>query len=127
MYWGTISAVVAVVLLGLPLRASADFVDVIQSKLTDDCSLEQYLASINDFNAYYKDKGCQVEILLPLHSDQQGTLYWVGRCTNAETFGRAVDHWNAEVAKDGSTVSKLSARFEKCTTSISRASYQSAQ
>ena len=39
MYWGTISAVVAVVLLGLPLRASADFVDVIQSTLTDDCSL----------------------------------------------------------------------------------------
>jgi hypothetical protein len=103
---GTISALVAVALLAVPLGASADF---------------------NDFNTYYKDRGYQTEILLPLHSDQVGTLFWVGRSPNAETFGRAYDHWQAEVVKDGSTVSRLSERFGKCTTGVSRFSYESAQ
>ena len=125
MKWGMI--VVAVAMLAVPLRASADFVDVIQSKLNDDCSMEKYLAIVNDFNAYYKDKGYQTEILLPLHSDQVGTLFWVGRSPNAETFGKAYDHWQTEVVKDGSTVSKLSERFGKCTTDLSRFSYESAQ
>lgn len=120
------SFVLSALLLG-PLESGADMLDVIRSSLADDCSLEKYLAIVDDFNAYYKDKGYQTEIVVPLHSENQGVVIWIGRAASATAFGQAYDHWDAELVKSGSTVSKLSARFGACTVDQSRASYMTAR
>ena len=121
----TLAALLATAFLSLPAAASADFVDVIESTLNDGCDMDKYLAIVNDFNAYYKDKGYQTEILLPVHAEEaDGTIFWIGRSSNATTFGQAFDHWEVEVDKSGSAVNKLSDRFVECTTNVRRASYQ---
>ena len=124
----TLSVLIATAMLSMPLAASADMLDVIRTSLNDACSMEKYLAVVDDFNAYYKDKGYQTEILVPLHSDLgAGMVIWVGRSASFEVFGKAYDHWELELDKPGSTVSKLSARFDECTTDRSRASYITAK
>ena len=123
-----LSVVIATVMLSAPISASADMLDVVTSNLNDGCSMEKYLAVIDDFNAYYKDKGYQTEILQPLHSELgDGVVIWVGRAASFEAFGKAYDHWQVELDKPGSAVSKLSVRFGECTTTQSRASYMTAK
>ena len=124
----TLSVLIVTAMLSVPLTASADMLDVIRTSLNNGCSMEKYLAVIDDFNAYYKDKGYQTEILQPLHSELgSGVVIWVGRAASFEAFGKAYDHWQVELDKPGSTVSKLSARFEECTTTLSRSSYMTAK
>jgi hypothetical protein len=123
-----LSVFIVAVMFTAPISTSADMLDVIRSSLKDGCSMEKYLAIIDDFNAYYKDRGYQTEILQPLHSELgSGVVIWVGRATSFEAFGKAYDHWEAELDRPGSTVSKLSARFGECTTTLSRASYMTAR
>lgn len=118
-----LSMLASVALLSAPLQAGAELWDVIQFKLSEGCNLQKYTAIVNDFNAYYKDKGYQAQLLLPLHAEEQGGVFWVGRSSTTEVFGRAYDHWLAELAKPDSTVSKLSTRFQDCGTLVSRSSY----
>ena len=66
-----LSILAALTLLVLPLRAGADMLDVIENTLNDGCDMAKYLAIVDDFNAYYKDRGYQTEILLPLHAERQ--------------------------------------------------------
>jgi hypothetical protein len=110
-------------MLGLPIYAAADMVDVIQLELNEGCTLEQYLSAVDEFNAYYKDKGYQTEIMIPLHAPTVEGVLWVGRSESVTAFGKAYDHWEAELQKDGSAVSKLNERFDRCTDSILRESY----
>ncbi len=118
---------VAVVMLAAPLPAAADVVDVITVTVNDDCTLETYLAIVDDFNAYYKDRNYQTEILVPVHDAAQDTVIWVGRAPSHTAFGQAYDHWETERVKEGSKVSKLDTRFEACTTTVSRSSFQTAK
>ncbi len=113
--------------LSLAMSAKADMLDVIELELVEGCSLETYLAAVDDFNEYYKDKDYQTEILQPLHAQNQNTIVWVGRSPSSQAFGKAYDHWLAGVEKDGSDVSKLSARFQKCSNLSSRSSFITAR
>ncbi len=124
-----LSILIAMAMLSAPLSASGDMLDVSTSRLNDGCDMEKYLAVVDDFNAYYKDKGYQTEIVVPVYSAdlEPGTVIWVGRTASFETFGKAYEHWQAELQKTGSTVSKLSARLTECTTDVSRSSYNTAK
>jgi hypothetical protein len=123
-----LSILIAIGFLGAPFSAIGDMLDVNTVRLNEGCTVEQYAAIADDFNAYYKDKGYQTEIVVPFYSDQgAGTAVWVGRSASYEAFGKAYDHWRAEVQKPGSTVSKLSARLTECATSESRSSYTTAR
>ncbi len=113
----------ALAILWLSPTASAEHWDVIQSKLTDGCTMQKYMAIVKDFNAYYQDKGYQAEILVPLHAEEQGSFFWIGRSASASAFGKAYDHWVMELPKEGSTVSQLSTRFQDCSDLVSRQSY----
>ena len=122
----------SLVLLGVlavlvaPLYASADNLDVIVTKLKDGCTMEKYLAIAKDFNAYYADKGYKAEVLVPLHAETQNTVVWVGRSASTTAFGKAYDHWEAELGKKDSAVRKLNARFDECSTNTTRSSYVTA-
>ena len=122
-----ILGLVAAAMLAAPFSATADTVDVITVTVNDDCTLEKYLAIVDDFNAYYKDRSYQTEILVPVHSADQDAVIWVGRSPSHTAFGQAYDHWEAERVKQGSKVSKLNARLEACTTTVSRSSFQTAK
>ncbi len=107
--------------------AKADMWDVLEITLSEKCTVEKYLKLVDDFNEYYKDKGYQAEILLPLHTQNQAAIFWIGRTKNSEDFGKAYDHWLAGQAQDGSAVDKLSDRFADCGTTTSRSSFITAR
>jgi hypothetical protein len=115
---------VVIAILCLPLYAAADALEVFEIKLKEGCGVEKYQAIVGDFNAYYKDKDYQVELLLPIHADiPEGTVIWVGRSPSNEALGSGLDHYVAEMTKDDSAVSKLQARFEECGSTTSSSSY----
>ncbi len=109
------------------MTAKAEMWDVLEITLSEKCTVEKYLKLVDDFNEYYKDKGYQAEILLPLHTENQAAIFWIGRTKNSEDFGKAYDHWLAGQAQDGSAVDKLSDRFADCGTTTSRSSFITAR
>jgi hypothetical protein len=110
-----------VALLALPLSAAAEYVDVIQVKLNDGCTVQQYAAIKNDFNDQFgKNHGYRAEILAPLQANELVSVFWVGRTANAAAFGAAWDAWRDGLADSDSVPAKLWARFQKCTTNQSR-------
>ena len=119
-----IALLIIIAVLLAPICASADSLDVIQFKLKEGCTLETYVAIKNDFNAQWgKSHGYIAEIASPVDSNDLGSLYWVGRTANAETFGKAWDIWRNEVSDPKSVAGRLEERFQKCSTSESRRSY----
>ena len=111
----------------LSMVAKAEMWDVLEITLSEKCTVEKYLKIVDDFNQYYKDKGYQAEILLPLHTENQAAIFWIGRTKNSEDFGKAYDHWLAGQTQDGSGVDKLSDRFADCGTTTSRSSFITAR
>jgi hypothetical protein len=119
---------IALLALAFPLAASADYVDVIASKLNPGCSMSKYMQIVNDFNEQWaKDRGYKVQILRPLESPDLGTFYWVGRAASAEAFGKGLDAWVGAMADPNSAPAKLMARFNECATGQSRAGYATVQ
>jgi len=57
---------------------------------------------------------------MPLQRANLETMHWVGRSTNAESFGKAWDVWRDALANADSVPAKLNARFAACSTNISR-------
>ena len=109
----------------LPLAASADYLDVIQFELNEECTFEKYLAIKDDFNSQWaKDHDYTVEVLTPIQIHDMKSLFWVGRSSDAASFGRAWDAWQAESADPDSVASKLIARFAQCSIQSSRRGYQ---
>jgi hypothetical protein len=107
-----------------PLPASAEHLDVIQAKLKEGCTLEQYVAIKNDFNEQWgKSHGYRAEIASAVQSQDLGSLFWLGRTASAEAFGKAWDTWRAELSDPKSVAGKLNARFEKCSTNEARRGY----
>jgi len=52
-----------VALFALPLSAGAEYMDVIQVTLNEDCSVQQYVQIKNDFNEQWgKNNGYRAEI-----------------------------------------------------------------
>lgn len=107
--------IVLAVLLTLPGVSFADHLDVIQMQLGENCSVEDYVAIIRDFNEQWgKDNGYAAELAVPLQSDDLGSLFWVGRSANAEAFGKAWDTWRDGQSDPTSLPAKLQARFNAC-------------
>ena len=115
----------ALVLLLLPMSASAGgHMDVIQVTLNEKCSVAEYVAIKNDFNAMWgKQNGYLAEIVVPIQSDDLQSVFWVGRSANAAAYGRAWDTWRDETANSKSIAGRLQERFNKCSTNDSRRGY----
>ena len=113
-----------IALVFLPWSASADFMDVIQLKLKDSCSVDKYRAIAKDFNEEWgKKHGYRAEIAVALHNDDLDSIFWLGRTANAEAFGKAWDTWRDERANPMSVAAKLQTRFNECGDNVSRSSF----
>lgn len=112
-------------ILAFPFAAFADHLDVIQMKLAEDCSVEQYVAIMRDFNEQWaKDYGYEAELAVPLQGENLDPLYWVGRSADAATFGAAWDAWRDAQSDPSSLAARLQARFAACgETNLTRHSY----
>ena len=113
-----------IALLLAPISASAEHLDVIQGKLKEGCTLEKYVTIKNDFNQQWgKAHGYQAEIASPVQSNDLASVFWIGRTSSSESFGRAWDAWRTELSDSKSVAGKLNERFEKCTTNEARRGY----
>ena len=113
---------IAAMLLSAP--ASANTLDVISSKLKPGCTFSTYMSITKEFNdTWGKAHGYNAQLMLPVHSSDTSLVVWVGTIASAEAFGKAWDVWRTALANPNSTEAKLQARFDACTTQISRASY----
>lgn len=108
--------------LAVPLSASAQYVDVIVSELTDQCTLEQYLPVVEEFRGVMSSQGYgyTVEILQPLTGEDVNVLYWVGRTKDFATFGADYSKWEAALQNAGSPEAAVSEKINKCTRNLSR-------
>ncbi len=113
-----------IALLLAPMSASAEYLDVIQGKLKEKCTMATYVAIKNDFNEQWgRSHGYQAEIASAVQSNDLATIYWLGHTTNAEAFGRAWDAWRTGLSDPKSVASKLNERFEKCVDNTGRRGY----
>ena len=114
-----------VTLLALPLSAAgAGHMDVIQVKLHEGCSVDDYVRIKNDFNEQWgKSNGYMAEVLVPIQSEDLVSLYWVGRTANAAAYGVAWDAWRDQLTDSKSVAAKLWARIEKCGANQSRSGF----
>ena len=111
-------------MLACPLIASADYIDVIEFKLKENCTMTKYMDIVKDFNALYEPKGYKAEIMSPFYSSNLESFIWVGRTKDIETFGKGSNAYGNAAADANTAEGKLSARFRDCTTSIARRSYR---
>ena len=113
-----------IILLLAPICARAEFLDVIQGKLKEKCSVETYVRLKDDFNDQWgKSHGYRAEIAAPVLSNDLSSVFWTGHCASAESFGKAWDTWRTELSDSKSVAGKLNERFEKCSTNESRRGY----
>ena len=110
--------------LACPLIAKADYVDVLEFKMKESCTMAKYMDIVKDFNTLYEPKGYKAEIMSPYYSSNLETFIWVGRSKNLETFGKGANAYGDAAADANSAEGKLAARFRDCTTSIARRSYR---
>ena len=113
-----------IAILLAPVSASAAYLDVIQIKLKEGCTLDKYVAIKNDFNEQWgRSHGYQAEIASPVQSNDLVSVFWSGRTASAESFGKAWDTWRTELSDPKSVAAKLNERLEKCATNQSRNGY----
>jgi hypothetical protein len=111
-------------LMLLPFSVMADHLDVIKTELKDGCTLNQYLEIMKDFNEQWgKNNAYHGEVLTPIQSDDLTSVYWIGRSSGAQSFGKAWDTWRDEAADPNSVAGKLQARFADCSVDQTRRSY----
>lgn len=115
---------ILIVAMLLSAPASANTLDVISSKLKPGCTFATYMGITKDFNdTLGKAHGYIAQLMLPVHGSDTSLVIWVGTTASAEAFNKAWDAWRTPLAKPNMTEAKLQARFDACTTQISRASY----
>lgn len=109
--------------LFLPLNAVAEHMDVIEFKMVEGCSMDQYMAIVEDFNKWGEDYDYEAKIAFPVQSNNLVSIYWLGMSPNAAAFGKAWDAWRDALGDAGSVPAKLSARFAECSENIGRRGY----
>jgi hypothetical protein len=115
---------IAALLLVVPTVACADYVDVLSGKLKEGCSVATVAQIVKDFNATWAKEGVyKAELLVPMMSQDLGTVYWVGRIKNAEAFGAGLERWMKEAADADSVAGKLYTRLQQCVTWGSRGGF----
>ncbi len=116
--------ILATLLLGFPAAAGADHLDVIEFKLNDGCSFDKYMAIVKDFNSQWGSQNAYTaEVLTPIQSHNLVSMYWTGRTKDAAAFGKAWDTWRNQLGDPNSVAAKLWARFQGCSTNLSRRGY----
>ena len=110
-------------MLACPLIASADYVDVIEFKMKEGCTMAKYMDIVKDFNVLYGPQGYKAEVLSATYSSNLDSQIWVGRSKDGATFGKLYDKWLAGVADPNTAEGKLAARFGACSSNIARRSY----
>ena len=111
-------------LLSIPMTASAEYLDVIESKMIYGCSSDTYLKIVNDFNKEWGMKnGYTAKVAMPLQSDNLESVFWLGTTKDAASFGKAWDTWRDSMSDSNSVAAKLQARLTKCTLNIARRGY----
>lgn len=105
-----------------PQAAQADYVDVITNKLSADCTMEKYLANVEEFRGVMTSQGYTytVEILAPVTSADLSNVFWVGRTKDLATFGAEYTKWLTALEQAGSPEAKVNAKLNKCSTNVSR-------
>ena len=108
-----------------PICASAaEYLDVIQGKLKEKCTVAKYVELKNDFNEQWgKSHGYRAEIASAVQSNDLASVFWIGHTSSAEAFGRAWDAWRTELSNPKSVAAKLNERFEKCVDNTVRSGY----
>ena len=107
----------------LPLNAVAEHMDVIEFKMTGECSFGEYMEIVADFNEWGKAYGYEAKIAYPLQSNNLTSMYWLGTSANAAAFGKAWDAWRDAQGDADSVAAKLQARFSACTENLGRRGY----
>ena len=110
--------------LACPLIAKADYVDVLEFKMKESCTMAKYMDIVKDFNTLYEPKGYKAEIMSPFYSSNLESFIWVGRTKDIESFGKGSNAYGNAAADANTAEGKLAARFRDCTTSIARRSYR---
>jgi hypothetical protein len=111
-------------LLAVPAVAMADYVDVLSAKLKDGCSIATFQQIVADFNATWaQGTDYKAQLLIPVMSEDLHTLYWVGRTTNAEAYGRSLERWVKEANDPNTVTGKLNERMNACVTWGGRAGF----
>lgn len=106
-----------------PGLASAEHWDVIAFEMTGECTFDEYMEIVADFNEWGAEYGYNAKVAAPLQSDDLTTYFWIGSSANAAAFGAAWDAWRDDLSDSNSTPSKLWARFQKCETNKQRTGY----
>ena len=112
----------ALLLIVGPQTAQADYVDVITNKMSADCTMEQYLASVEEFRGVMTSQGYTytVEILAPVTGADLSSVFWVGRTKDFATFGAEYTKWLAALGQEGSPEAKVNAKLNECSMNVSR-------
>jgi hypothetical protein len=111
-------------LLFIPMTASAEYLDVIESKLVDSCSSDKYLKIVNDFNKEWGMKnGYTAKVAMPLQSSNLESIFWLGTTKDAASFGKAWDTWRDAMSDSDSVAAKLQARLTQCSVNLARRGY----
>jgi hypothetical protein len=64
----------------MPPSVSAEHMDFIQTKSTDECSVAEYVEIVKDFNEQWgKNHGYSAEVAVPLQGQDLDTIFWVSR------------------------------------------------
>jgi hypothetical protein len=107
-----------------PTLVSAEYMDVIKFKLTDNCTFSKYMGIVNDFNTQWGGaNGYSARVAMPLQNDDLESMYWLGTAKNAAAFGAAWDSWRDALGDPESVPSKLWTRFQVCSDNLSRYGY----
>ena len=115
---------IASLLLVVPTVACADYVDVLSGKLKEGCSVATVAQIVKDFNATWAKEGTyKAELLVPMMSQDLGTVYWVGRTKSAEVFGAGLERWMKESTDASSDAGQIRVRMERCVTWGSRGGF----
>ena len=102
--------------------AHADYVDVITNKMTGECTMEKYLAAVEEFRGVMSSEGYTytVEIMVPVSGPNLSDVYWVGRTQDFATFGAEYTKWLAALGNAKSPESKVNAKLNECASNLNR-------
>jgi hypothetical protein len=115
---------VLTLLLFIPMTASAEYLDAIESKMVDGCSSDKYLEIVKDFNKEWGMKnGYSAKIAMPLQSGDLESFFWLGTTKDAASFGKAWDAWRDAMSDSNSVAAKLQARLDQCSLNVARRGY----
>jgi hypothetical protein len=105
-----------------PVVASADYLDVIATKLKDNCSLAEYNKVIEEFRGVMTSEkySYSVEIAVPFTGPELDLVYWIGRTKDIATFGVENGRWDQALANAKSPEAKVNAKLEKCSVNVRR-------